>query len=195
MNESSLQSPEPEWRDELRDQSPNKSRNKSPDQSRPSQPLARPPHFAIRPARLADVVGIHALLKHFSDRGVLLPRSQSDLYNNLREFLVVEAEGEIIACAALQIFTHQLGEVRSLAVAPRYGKLGLGQQLVRRIEREALALGLSRLMALTYVVGFFHKLGFRTVEMKELPEKVWGACINCHKFRNCDEIAVRKNIQ
>ena len=47
-------------------------------------------------------------------------------------------------------------------------------------------------MALTYVVQFFEKLGFNVVEMSELPEKVWGACINCHKFQNCDEIAVLK---
>lgn len=149
----------------------------------------------IRRARLADIAGIHALLKHFSDDGVLLPRSESDLYNNMREFLVTENRGEVIACGALQIFTGQLGEVRSLAVSKGYGGLGLGRQLVHRIEEEALEMGLSRLMALTYVTGFFHNLGFRTVEMNELPEKVWGVCINCPKFRNCDEIAVLKNIQ
>ncbi len=148
----------------------------------------------IRAARLEDVEGIHALLRHFSDHGVLLPRSHSDLYQSLREFLVVEAHGTIIACGALQIFTHELGEVRSLAVAPRHANLGLGHDLVRRIEEEALEIGLSRLMALTYATGFFHKLGFRTVEMSELPEKVWGACINCYKFMNCDEIAVLKNL-
>ena len=154
--------------------------------------IDRQAHGGIRRAQLADVTGIHRLLKHFSDRGVLLPRSESDLYNNMREFLVIEDRGEVIACGALQIYTRQLGEVRSLAVSKEYGKLGLGHQLVRRVEHDALALGLSRLMALTYAVGFFHKLGFKTVEMKELPEKVWGACINCYKFRNCDEIAVLK---
>ncbi len=149
---------------------------------------------SIRPARLTDVAGIHALLKQFSNRQLLLPRSRSDLYQRVREFLVVETHGSIIACGALQVFTAQLGEVRSLAVAPPYSNRGLGRQLVRRLEREARALGLSRLMALTYRVGFFHQLGFKTVSMKELPEKVWGVCINCPKFRNCDEIAVLKNL-
>ena len=148
----------------------------------------------IRRAQLGDVAGIHSLLKNFSDAGVLLPRNESDLYNNMREFLVVESGGEIVACGALQIFTRQLGEVRSLAVSADYGGLGLGRKLVQRIENEAREMGLGRLMALTYVTGFFHKLGFRTVQMNELPEKVWGVCINCPKFRNCDEIAVLKNI-
>jgi len=152
-------------------------------------------HYSTRRAQLADVKGIHALLKRFSDRGVLLPRSESDLYNNLREFVVIENQGEIIACGALQIYTRELGEVRSLVVSPGYRKLGLGHQLVQHIEQDAIKIGLTRLMALTYVVDFFHKLDFRSVEMKELPEKVWGVCINCHKFRNCDEIAVLKHIQ
>ena len=149
---------------------------------------------AIRRARLADVADIHVLLKHFSDREMLLPRSPDDLYNHMREFLVIENSGEVIACGALQIFTQQLGEVRSLAVANDYAGFGLGRQLVRRIEQDALEIGLSRLMALTYATDFFHKLGFETVQMTELPEKVWGVCINCPKFRNCDETAVLKNI-
>lgn len=151
---------------------------------------------AIRAAELTDVAQIHALLKQFSDREVLLPRSEGDLYQNLREFLVIQDQDSerIIACAALQIFTAQLGEVRSLAVAPRYGGRGLGRRLVHRIEQDARALGLRRLMALTYETDFFHKLGFQTVEMRELPEKVWGVCVNCPKFLRCDEIAVVKTI-
>jgi amino-acid N-acetyltransferase len=45
-------------------------------------------------------------------------------------------------------------------------------------------------MALTYVPEFFHKLGFRTVPKDMLPEKVWGVCVKCYKYNNCDEIAV-----
>lgn len=148
----------------------------------------------VRRARLDDVDGIYALLKHFSDREELLPRSKSDLYAALREFAVVEDGGEIIACGALQIFTGDLGEVRSLAVAPGRGGGGLGRRLVRRIEADARRLGLRRLMALTYAVAFFHKLGYRTVAMRDLPEKVWGVCINCPKFLHCDETAVLKHL-
>jgi len=148
----------------------------------------------IRRARLDDVDGIHDLLKHFSDREALLPRSKSDLYASLREFSVVEERGVIIACGALQIFTGELGEVRSLAVAPARGRAGLGRRMVHRIEQDARGIGLRRLMALTYAVGFFHKLGFRTVAMRELPEKVWGVCINCPKFLHCDETAVLKQL-
>ena len=148
----------------------------------------------IRPAGLDDVDGIYQLLNKFTGSGILLPRSRNNLYNNLREFVVVELAGEIIGCAALQIFTRQLGEVRSLAVAEEYAGGGLGKKLVQQIELSAKQIGLTKLMALTYEVKFFNQLGFRVVDMAELPEKVWGVCINCPKFRHCDEIAMLKNI-
>lgn len=147
-----------------------------------------------RAASLDDVRPIYQILKHYSDRGLLLPRPESDIYQSIREFIVIEQQDQIVACCALQIFTRQLGEVRSLAVTPEFAGFGLGTQLVKKIEEEANQLGLSRLMALTYEVRFFARLGYSVVEMSVLPEKVWGACINCHKFRNCDEIAVLKQL-
>lgn len=158
-----------------------------------ASPLALP-ELPIRPARLEDVGSIHRLLKRYSDRDILLPRPEGDIFHSLREFKVVEWNGKIIACCALQIFTRDLGEVRSLAVAPEHAGLGFGRRLVGVIEQEARQIGLSKLMALTYEVRFFSKSGFEVVEMNVLPEKVWGACINCHKFRNCDEIAVLKTL-
>ncbi len=151
-------------------------------------------NYKIRRARLQDVPELYALLKHYSDKGILLPRPQSDIYSSLRDFYVAEYDSKIVACAALLIYTQELGEIRSLAVAPAYMKSGLGHQMVRRLEQDARRIGLVKLMALTYVVSFFEQLGFKVVEMRELPEKVWGACINCHKFQNCDEIAVLKYI-
>lgn len=161
----------------------------------PSSPPSSAPMDAPRAARLDDVPGIYNLLKHFSDREILLPRSEHDLYQNLREFSVVTAANKIIACGALQIFTDELGEVRSLAVDPAVGGRGLGTKLVNLLEAESVQLGLTRLMALTLSAEFFHRLGFSTVAMNTLPEKVWGACINCQKFLKCNEIAVLKHLR
>ncbi len=148
----------------------------------------------IQNASLEDVRGIHRLLTLYSDLGVLLPRPESDIFHSLRDFYVIKEHEKVIACAALLIYTRELAEVRSLAVDPEHQKLNLGQRLVGQLESDAKSLGLSKLMALTYVAGFFEKLDFKVVDMSELPEKVWGACINCHKFQNCDEIAVLKHL-
>ena len=148
----------------------------------------------IRPAVLEDVSGISKLLGLYADLGILLPRSDSDIYQSLRDFRVVDDGTKVIACAALLIYNSDLAEVRSLAVHPDYQQLGLGYRVVEQLESEAVRLGLKKLMALTYVVEFFEKLQFHVVDMGELPEKVWGACINCHKFQHCDEIAVLKHL-
>lgn len=144
----------------------------------------------IRPAAIHDVPEIHELLEVYANQGNLLPRSMSELYRHLRDFFVVESNGRVVGCGALEIFTEDLGEVRSLVVADTHKRHGHGRQLVERVIDEARAIGLKRLMALTYVPDFFHKLGFRTVPKETLPEKVWSVCIKCYKFNHCDEIAV-----
>jgi amino-acid N-acetyltransferase len=158
-----------------------------PEASRAAQPL-------VRPAAIGDVPTLHHLLEVYASKGNLLPRTMSELYRHLRDFFVVEIDGRVVACAALEIFTEDLGEVRSLVVDEAHERRGLGRLLVERIVDEARAIGLKRLMALTYVPAFFHKLGFVTVPMDTLPEKVWSVCVKCYKYNACDETAVLREL-
>jgi len=96
----------------------------------------------------------------------------------------------VLACGSLEHFTDELAEVRSLMVAADIKGGGLGRKIVENLIATAKTRGVSRVMALTYVPIFFHKLGFKTVDKDIFPEKIWGICVNCYKFHNCDEIAV-----
>ena len=161
-----------------------------------SRPEASPvPQPIVRPAAIGDVPTLHHLLEIYASKGNLLPRTLSELYRHLRDFFVIEIDGKVVACGALEIFTEDLGELRSLVVDEAHEGRGLGRLLVDRIIDEARAIGLTRLMALTYVPAFFHKLGFQTVAMDTLPEKVWSVCIKCYKYNNCDETAVLKELR
>ena len=71
----------------------------------------------IRPARMTDVRAIHGLLTIFANRGLMLPRSISSLYDHLRDFIVYEEEGTIYGICALHICWDDLAEIRSLAVS------------------------------------------------------------------------------
>ncbi len=148
----------------------------------------------IRSAVTQDIDGIYALMQDYVRRSILLPRSKSDICDNLMKFIVIEQEDRIVACGSLEIFNENLCEIRSLVVAEDQKRSGFGRILVDVLINRATSLGLKRVMALTYVPQFFHKAGFRTVPKEIFPEKVWGVCIHCHKFNDCDEIAVLKEI-
>ena len=147
-----------------------------------------------KPAKIKHAEGIEQLLTSYSQQELLLPRSLSEIIRQIPQFLIIENETNVIGCVSLEVFTKELGEIRSLAVDPQFQNLRLGEKLVLSVEHYARDLGLHKMMALTYVEGFFHKYGYKTVEMSNLPEKVFRVCVKCPKFHNCDEIPVLKTL-
>jgi RNA 3'-terminal phosphate cyclase (ATP) len=144
----------------------------------------------IRKARAADGPAIQRLLAHFASRGELLHRTLNEVYQHLRDFVVCEVDGRIVGVCALWLYWEDLAEVRSLAVEESHGGRGHGKALVRACLEEAAALGIRRVFALTYRPGFFESLGFRTLDKRELPQKIWKDCLRCSKFTCCDEVAL-----
>jgi len=144
----------------------------------------------IRKAKISDVKEVQKLLTNYASRGEMLSRSLSELYDSLRDFYICEEEGRVIGASALHIVWEDLAEVRSVAVAEDAGRRGVGSQVVGACLQEARDLGLKRLFCLTYKPDFFAKFGFTVVDKSELPHKVWGDCIKCVKFPDCDEIAM-----
>jgi amino-acid N-acetyltransferase len=145
----------------------------------------------IRKAKVSDIKAIHALLLNYSESGVLLGRSLSDLYDQIRDFYVsVDDENKLEGICGLHICWDDLGEIRSLAVNDEFKGQDRGLELVKACMREAEDFGLNKLFVLTYVPVFFKKLGFENVDKKVLPHKVWADCMNCVKFPDCDEEAM-----
>ncbi len=145
----------------------------------------------LRKAQIGDVKGIQKLLTVYASKGDMLSRSLSELYEALRDFYVeVDDDGRLLGTAALHIVWEDLAEVRSVAVAEDAGRKGIGSVLVTACIDEARQLGLKRIFCLTYKPEFFGKLGFVLVDKSTLPHKVWGDCIKCPKFPDCDENAM-----
>ncbi|MDR3289569.1 MAG: N-acetyltransferase [Peptococcaceae bacterium] len=144
----------------------------------------------FRHAVLKDVEAIIALVNGYAEQGLMLPRSRNMLYENIREFLIIEELEQVIGVASLHIVWEDLAEIRALAIHSTYAKQGLGAQLVRHLLQEAAQLGCKKVFALTYRTDFFERCGFRIVDKEDMPSKVWKECINCIKFPNCDEVAV-----
>ena len=155
----------------------------------------------IRNVRMGDVKAVYDLLAHFARQELLLARSLSSLYDQLRDFKVYtitddsQKSGgqpkEIIAGAgALHVCWENLAEVRSLVVADHHQGKGIGSALVQACLDEAELLGITRVFTLTYQADFFEKFGFKPIDKSELPHKVWSDCLQCPKFPDCNEEAL-----
>jgi len=150
----------------------------------------------IEKARLAYVKDIHSLIKIEAAENQMLPRALSEIYEFIRDFVVAidEDTGKIVGCCALHVLWEDLAEVRSLTVCQSIRHLKTGTKLVEFCLQEAKELDIPRVFALTYVKDFFIKLGFEEISKDKLPQKVWSDCVKCHKFPDCDEVAVEKYI-
>ena len=141
-------------------------------------------------AKVSDVSQIHKLINSFADKGEMLARSLSEIYENIRDYFVVRQDERIIACAALHVSWADLAEIRSLAVAAGCKGKGVGKMLINAAVDDAKSIGVKKLFALTCEKDFFERLGFKAIDKNTLPDKVWTACIVCPKADACDEIAM-----
>jgi amino-acid N-acetyltransferase len=145
-----------------------------------------------RKATMRDIPALLQLINSYAAQGIMLPRTEFEMSENVRDFTVAFLESEFVGCAALHFYTPTTAEVRSLAVAPQAKKQGVGVFLTRTLEEEAINNDLHAIFAFTYVPDFFRRMGFHQVDRGLLPLKVWKDCLACPKFQCCDEIAVLK---
>ena len=144
----------------------------------------------MRKARVGDVRTIQGLIEASASRGEMLPRSLSEIYDQLRDFYIYEEDRSLVGTCALHICWEDLAEIRSLAVLEEERRRGIGSKLVRACLREARRLDIRRVFVLTYKPSFFQKFGFEVVDKATLPHKIWSDCLKCVKFPDCDEIAM-----
>ncbi|MEV7693809.1 amino-acid N-acetyltransferase [Microbacterium sp. NPDC089189] len=120
--------------------------------------------FTVRPARTADVRGIHRMLEPYVQRRILLGKDIVVLYEAVQQFVVAEdADGRLIGCGALHVMWDDLGEIRTLIVDDGWLHRGVGRGLVEALEQSARTLGIERLFCLTFEVDFFTRRGFAPI--------------------------------
>lgn len=148
--------------------------------------------YTIREASVKDVREIQKLINKFASKNAMLPRSLNEIYESLRDYIICLNGDKIIGVAAIHILWEDLAEVRSIAVSKDYQGKGIGKRLVRRCLKQAKSVGIERVFALTYFPDFFKNLGFKNIDKNDLPHKIWGDCLKCPRFPDCDEEAMLK---
>lgn len=144
----------------------------------------------IRKPKLAEVIGIKRLLDEASKNEKVLPRPLMELYENVRDFVVYADTRGVGGCCALHVDMVDLAEIRSLVVRPDLRGRGIGVRLLHACLEEARQLAIARVYALTRAEEYFAKHGFREVDKRELPHKVFNDCVRCPLWPDCDEIAM-----
>ncbi|MDD5069544.1 MAG: N-acetyltransferase [Candidatus Omnitrophica bacterium] len=145
----------------------------------------------LRKAKLSDAKRIHELITFWVKRRRVLDRPLNYIYENLRDFWVYTEEERIVGCCALHVVGWDLlAEIKSLCVDEEMHGRGVGKQLVGKAIEEAVGLEIKKVFALTFVPEFFAKQGFKVIDRKELPHKIWSDCVNCVYFPDCQEQAL-----
>jgi amino-acid N-acetyltransferase len=126
-------------------------------------------NITIRAARTSDIPQLVKLIDPFVESGNVLRRTYQELGELLPNFFVAVLEnvpdgsdgaGEIVGCAALEIYSRKLAEVRSLAVARKVQGQGIGRRLVSVCVERARIHDILEVMAITTADDFFMKCGF-----------------------------------
>ena len=155
----------------------------------------------IRAATLKDAEKVFALVSLNKD--MLVPRSLGNIVESIDRFVIAEAEGEMVGCAAYQIHP-EIGnaeaatvEIVSVAVKSVFRKRGIGRLLVEAIVANVRRFNPREVQVLTFAPEFFAKLGFVETPKTEVMHKLYTGCINCTKHADpftCPEIAMKKEI-
>lgn len=123
-----------------------------------------PEQVTVRRARTHDVPAIKSLIDTYTGQRLLLAKDTVTLYEGIQEFRVAELDGQLAGCGAMHVLWQDLGEIRTLAVAPDYRGRKIGDCLLTELIQCARELGLERLFALTFETRFFSRHGFVEIE-------------------------------
>ncbi|XP_021301002.1 probable amino-acid acetyltransferase NAGS1, chloroplastic [Herrania umbratica] len=126
-----------------------------------------------RMAKVTDLAGIKQLIQPLEQSGTLVRRSDEELRKAIDSFVVMEREGQIVACAALfPFYKDKCGEVACIAVSPECRGQGQGDKLLDYIEKKASSLGLDMLFLLTTrTADWFVRRGFKECTIDMIPDE------------------------
>ncbi len=142
-------------------------------------------------AKIADIEAMQELVTKEVQSGVILARSEDEMANSIRSYILAKKDGKLVGFTALHIHSKKLAEIRSLVVSEEFRGKHIGSDMVQFMIKEAKALGVEEVLSLTYVPDFFRKLGFKEIDKESIPDhKIWADCIKCIHFPVCNEVAL-----
>jgi N-acetylglutamate synthase-like GNAT family acetyltransferase len=111
-------------------------------------------------------------MQPFVEEGRLLERSYEAINNSINEFVFIEEDNKIIACAALKIYKEDnVGEIYALVVNKNFHNTDISTKLMELLINKASELNLSSIFALSKYGGrFFFRFEFVESKLSFLPD-------------------------
>ncbi len=129
-------------------------------------------HANVRPMVRTDIPDILRLMQPLVREGKLVARTEEDLEQSLRDYVVHEVDGTVHGCGALHRLSVRQGEIAGLVVNDSYGSKGIGKTIISSLLDRAQTLGLKRVFVLTtQAADWFLQLGFRDCAPTDLPKQ------------------------
>lgn len=126
----------------------------------------------IRPMTTEDVPSVLSLMTPFVEKGILLPRTETELKEGFADYIVYELDGGIRACAALHVYDAEQAEVAGVAVDENCAHMGIGPKLLSYLIKRAKEKQLTSLFVLTTrTLDWFETQGFTPSDISTLPDK------------------------
>ncbi|STO37220.1 Amino-acid acetyltransferase [Gallibacterium anatis] len=127
----------------------------------------------VRIANIKDIPSLLALIHPLEQQGILVKRSREQLEMEIDHYTIIDRDGVIIACAALNpYFEEKMAEMACVAVHPDYRNSSRGDILLSHIQKRAIALGIKKLFVLTTrTVHWFQERGFEIASIEDLPQE------------------------
>lgn len=128
----------------------------------------------IREAYASDIPSLLSMMQQSMDDAALVPRTREQIQSNIKDFFVLEVDGNPIGSVAVHSYDEgglKIAELACLFVRRSHKNRGHGQKLVAYAEEVARKRGCDVLVALsTQAFRFFEeKMGFQVTEPNALP--------------------------
>ncbi|MDB4847326.1 GNAT family N-acetyltransferase [Candidatus Pseudothioglobus singularis] len=112
------------------------------------------------------------LMQPFVEEGRLLERSYEKIDSCIDDFVCIEKDNQIIACAGLKLYQDEnVGEIYALVVNKSFHNTDTSTRLMELLIDKASKLNLSSIFALSKYGGrFFFRFEFVESELSFLPD-------------------------
>ena len=112
------------------------------------------------------------LMQPFVEEGRLLERSYETIDSCIDDFVCIEKDNQIIACAGLKLYQDEnVGEIYALVVNKSFHNTDTSTRLMELLIDKASKLNLSSIFALSKYGGrFFFRFEFVESELSFLPD-------------------------